>query len=77
MLATPSARAGNLAAGGVKAQVHLTLRDPYEWHPAEARASQCVHQAAENLKKKGAKNYFEVGDAQIELEIDPRLVPLP
>ena len=35
--------------------------DKYDWHPEEARRTQCVHQAAENLKKEGAKEYKMIG----------------
>jgi len=41
--------------------VELSLGNQYRWHPKEPRVSQCVHQAAENLKQTGAKDYWIVG----------------
>jgi hypothetical protein len=45
-----------------KADVELSFRNEYRWHPKEARISQCVHKAAEDLKEKGAKDFFMIGD---------------
>jgi len=40
----------------------------YRWHPKGKRVSQCVHQAADNLKSSGAQDYFMIGTrAQIPL----------
>lgn len=33
----------------------------YRWHPEARRVSQCVHQAADNLKASGAQDYLMVG----------------
>jgi hypothetical protein len=41
--------------------VELSFRNQYRWHPNEQRITQCVHQAAENLKQKGAKDFWMVG----------------
>lgn len=49
------------------AQVELTLRDPYEWHPAEDRPSKGMHQAMENQKANGAKDYLCEGTAIVTL----------
>lgn len=45
----------------------LNFRNKYRWHPNEARQTQCVHKAAENLKLKGAKDYWMYGDAVVEI----------
>jgi hypothetical protein len=50
-------------------QVELSIHDPYEWHPAEDRGSQCLHQAMENQKAKGAKNYNSEGSATVRLQL--------
>ena len=47
------------AAGN--ATVMIKLADPYAWHPQEARLSQCVHQAIDNMKAHGAKEYMARG----------------
>lgn len=41
--------------------VELSFRNEYRWHPKEPRITQCVHQAAENLKQNGAREYWIVG----------------
>ena len=41
--------------------VELSFRNEYRWHPKEYRISQCVHQAADNLKQTGARDYWIVG----------------
>ncbi len=46
----------------------LGFRNMYRWHPDANRMTQCVHRAAENLKKKGAKDYWMVGSATIVIE---------
>jgi hypothetical protein len=51
------------------AEVELSIHDPYEWHPAEDRGSQCLHQAMENQKAKGAKNYNAEGSATVRLQL--------
>ncbi len=43
-------------------QVELWFINRYRWHPNEARVSQCVHQAAENLKKRGASEFDMIGE---------------
>ena len=43
--------------------VELSFRNPYAWDPKDNyRVSQCVHEAAENLKVKGAGEYSIIGD---------------
>lgn len=49
----------SLANGQVA--VELSFRNQYRWHPKESRITQCVHQAAEDLKQKGAKDFWLVG----------------
>ncbi len=48
----------------------LTFRNKYRWHPNEARMTQCVHKAAENLKMKGAKDYWMYGEAVVTISND-------
>ena len=43
--------------------VELSFRNQYRWHPKERRISQCVHQAAEDLKQRGARDYWITGRA--------------
>ena len=50
-------------------EVTVTLTDPYEWHPAEDRGSQCLHETMEAQKKKGAKDYVSEGTAQVRLSL--------
>ncbi len=52
-----------------KTNVQLTLTDPYEWHPAEDRGSQCLHATMEAQKAKGAKDYTCVGSATVALQL--------
>lgn len=42
-------------------EVELSFRNKYRWHPNEARVTQCLHQAAERLKKSGAQEFLMVG----------------
>lgn len=41
--------------------VQLSFKNQYRWHPNENRITKCVHQAAENLKINGAKDYWIIG----------------
>ena len=42
--------------------VEVWFVNKYRWHPEDnRRVSQCVHQAADNLKSQGAKDYLMVG----------------
>lgn len=41
--------------------VEVWFVNKYRWHPKDKRVSQCVHQAADNLKAQGAKDYLMVG----------------
>src|SRR3954470_12180782 len=59
--------AGPDAAGN--ATVRITLTDPYAWHPKEARLTQCVHQAIENMKSKGAAEYTAQGTGDVVLNL--------
>ncbi|MEH2237848.1 eCIS core domain-containing protein [Nostoc sp.] len=45
----------------------ITIRDPYTWHPLEARPTQCLHEAFERLKSKSAADYITKGTAEIML----------
>ena len=73
---TPAARARNAAMPGF-ALVHCRLKDKYEWHPIEERPTQCLHLALENAKLRGAKDFWEVGDADVMLNLPPDLIPTP
>ena len=55
------------AAGNV--QVQITLTDAYAWHGKEARISQCVHQALENMKAKGAADFMSTGTGVVALNL--------
>jgi hypothetical protein len=75
VLDSPADRASNVSSGG-KARVQLQMRDHYKWHPLEERATKCLHEMLEKMKEQGAKEYFQVGAATVDLEIDPALIPL-
>lgn len=42
-------------------EVELSFKNEYRWHPKVPRISQCVHQAAEDLKVKGARDFWMYG----------------
>jgi len=46
---------------GGQITVELSFRNQYRWHPKDARITQCIHQAAEDLKQSGAKDFWMVG----------------
>lgn len=46
---------------------NITIRDPYEWHDQEGRATQCIHAAFIRLKRRGAADYITEGKARILL----------
>jgi hypothetical protein len=50
-------------------KVHIGFRNQYRWHPNEARISQCIHQAAENLKQQKAADYWQEGSTEITLSL--------
>jgi hypothetical protein len=41
--------------------VTLSFKNRYRWHPKEHRITQCLHQAAEDLKIQGARDFDMVG----------------
>jgi hypothetical protein len=45
-----------------RAMVEVWFSNVYRWHPKVPRVSQCVHEAAERLKVKGAKDFTMVSD---------------
>ena len=45
----------------------ITVVDPYTWHPAEDRPTQCIHAAMERLKASGAADYITMGTANVVL----------
>ncbi len=51
------------------AMISLGFRNEYRWHPKADRISQCVHQAADDLKVQGAKDFFMEGKARIEIDL--------
>jgi hypothetical protein len=55
------------AAGNV--QVKITLTDAYAWHAKEERMTQCVHQALEDMKAKGAADYTSTGTGVVTLNL--------
>jgi hypothetical protein len=58
------------------AQVRISIRDPYEWHPAEARDTQCLHRVMEAQKtERGARDYTSVGSATVTLRVGNQLRP--
>jgi hypothetical protein len=74
VLDTPAARSHNGASGDT-AQVRVIMHDHYAWHPEETRISQCIHQVFVNRKAHGAADFMEVGEATLDLQIDPALIP--
>jgi len=46
-------------------RVHIGFRNEYRWHPNEPRITQCVHQAADQLRADKARNYWMEGSAEI------------
>ena len=70
MLDSSADRARNVSNGG-KARVQLQMRDRYKRHPQEERATRCLHELLEKVKEQGAKEYFQVRAATVDLEIDP------
>jgi len=58
------------------AQVRISIRDPYEWHPAEARDTQCLHRVMEAQKaERGARDFTSVGSAVVTLRVGNQLRP--
>lgn len=49
--------------------VDVGIRDPYEWHPDVGRSLPCLHTSMENLKHLGARDYMQVGHAEVLLTI--------
>jgi len=47
------------------ASVRVYFTNNYRWHPNEDRITQCIHQAAERLKVKGAADFTMKGEAEI------------
>lgn len=47
-------------------KAHVGFRNKYRWHPNVPRITQCIHQAADRLKAKRAKEYWMEGSAEIE-----------
>ncbi len=47
----------------------IKIHDPYQWHPLEARATQCLHEAMERLKTSGAKEYITEGETTVTLQL--------
>ena len=47
----------NMGTGGVE----VWFINRYRWHPTAQRATQCVHEAADNLKAKGAAEFDMIG----------------
>jgi hypothetical protein len=45
-------------------RVHLGFRNQYRWHPDEPRITQCVHQAADRLRARRARNYWMHGSTE-------------
>jgi hypothetical protein len=49
--------------------VTLSLHDPYQWHPAEDRGSQCLHEVMERQKQKGAQEFNSEGTGTVRLRL--------
>lgn len=60
-----------------KVVVEFDLRDPYQWHPAEhdrgAGETRCAHVVLEFAKESGAREFEELGHAQIPLRLSKKL----
>jgi hypothetical protein len=54
---------------GGSSVVAVGIRDPYEWHPDVGRSLPCLHTSMENLKHLGARDYMQVGRAEVLLTI--------
>ena len=54
----------------------ITIKDPYEWHDQEGRATQCIHAAFVRLKDHGAADYMTIGTGRVVLP-PPTPVPTP
>jgi hypothetical protein len=52
-----------------KTAVTLSLHDPYQWHPAEDRGSQCLHEVMERRKQHGAREYMCEGTGVVRLQL--------
>jgi RHS repeat-associated protein len=65
---SPEARAANKKSGTTRVVVELI--DVYFWSPHDARATQCLHEAAERLKADGAKEFVQYGKTTIELKVN-------
>ncbi len=74
LLTTTEARRRNVGQPG-KALVHVRLRDKYEWHPADVRNSACIHLSMEHAKRSGAKDFWEVGEADVFLDLPAMFIP--
>ena len=59
------------AVDDTHAEVKIRIRDPYQWHPDEYRTwgSHLGHVALERAKENGAREYLEVGEATITLDV--------
>ena len=70
------ARAANrdLASQGL-AIVSVSCLGIYEWHPEESRTTQCIHEAAERMKHRGAADFFVGGTARLSLEVPTERIP--
>lgn len=61
-----------------RARVEVHLRDPYQWHAQEGRSTQCIHDLFEKAKEwRGAKEFWEVGDGRVMIELPAHLIPMP
>lgn len=52
-----------------KVKVKIWFKNLYRWHPEANRKTKCVHIAAENLKLKGAKEFYMIGEAIIFIDL--------
>jgi hypothetical protein len=41
--------------------IEVWFVNKYRWHPTAKRVSQCIHEAADNLKTEGAQDYWMIG----------------
>jgi len=56
------------------AEVRITIRDPYAWHPGEHRGTQCMHRVMESQKERhGARDFISVGTATVGLRVGTRI----
>lgn len=63
------------AATNGNAEVRISIKDPYQWQPAEDRGTQCLHRAMQAEQANGAKEFMEVGEGTVLLLVGTAAAP--